>query len=162
MLKEFPFPNEMALTSILGKDLIAAVEDGVQKAEKVVGAFPHFSKGVKIVYDSKKPPLHRVVEMSLNGDKIDEQKLYTFATVTYLLKGGDGYSSLTKAQLIDHPKNNHKIFDIAVEWIEVHRSLKAEIEYRIIDLARDNIYNKWSGLKGGEDEFVKAGDNLSF
>lgn len=164
MLKEFPFPNELALTNILGKDLLAAVEEGVQKAEKVVGAFPHFSKGIKIIYDSKKPPLHRVVEMTFNGDKIDEQRVYRFATVTYLLKGGDGYTSLQKAQIVDHEKNNHKIFDIVVEWIEHHRTLKAEIEHRIVDLARETITNKWSGTKGGEDDdnFVQVGDNLLF
>lgn len=162
MLKEFPFPNEMSLTRILGKDLISGIEEGVQKAEKVVGAFPHFSKGVKIVYDSKKPPLSRVIEVTYNGDKIDEQRLYTFATVTYLLKGGDGYSSLKAATPVDHPKNDHKIFDLVVEWIEQHRTLKAEIDHRIVDLARDVITNIWSGTKGGEDDFIKVGDNLTF
>lgn len=166
ILKEFPFPNEIVLSQIKGVDLLAAVEEGVQKAESVVGAFPHFSKGISIIYDSRKPPLKRIIEMTFNGEKIDENRVYSFATVKYLLKGGDGFFSLKNATIVDHPRNDHKIFDIVVEWIEKYHILKAHIEGRIIDIARERITNQWSGTKGGSDDDFAGdyveGDNLKF
>jgi len=107
--------------------------------------------------------MKRVIKMTFNGEDIDEQRVYSFATVTYLLKGGDGFSALKNATPIDHPKNGHRIFDIVVDWIEHNHTLKAQLEGRIVDIAREKVpfKFKWSGEKEGSDEVIE-GDNLTF
>ncbi|KAL9643310.1 hypothetical protein ABK040_014765 [Willaertia magna] len=153
ILKEFPFPNEIYLCEILGKDLIESIELGLQKAEFSLGAFPQFSKGVQVIYDTKRKPLERIVKFTLNGIDLDPTKIYTMATVGYLLKGGDGYSKLTSAKIKDHPLNGNTIYNLIVDWLVKNHSLNAHLEGRIIDIAREKIpLNKYSGEKDGRDE----------
>ena len=138
ILKEFPFSNFVTLCEIKGSDLLELVEQGVAKAECVIGAFPHFSKGISVQYDSTKPPMSRLVKMTLNGEPIDRERIYSMATVTYILTGGDGLSAAKKAVVKDHPNNNKSLFDTVVEWIEENRKISARKEGRIFDVSKTN------------------------
>lgn len=138
MLKEFPFQNFLTLSEIKGSDLLELVEQGVAKAENCIGAFLHFSQGVSIQYDSTKPPMSRVVKMTLNDDYLDPERMYSLASVTYLLQGGDGLSAAKKAVIKQHPNNNKSVYDAVCEWIELNRKIGGKKEGRIFDISKRN------------------------
>ncbi|KAG2385807.1 hypothetical protein C9374_002956 [Naegleria lovaniensis] len=119
-------------------DLLELVEQGVAKAENCIGAFLHFSAGVSIQFDSTKPPMSRVVKMTLNGDYIDPDRMYSLASVTYLLQGGDGLSAAKKATIKEHPNNNKSVYDAVCEWIELNRKIGGKKEGRIYDVSKRN------------------------
>ena len=138
VLKEFPFPNNISLAEIKGSDLLEVTEQGVAKAECVIGSFPHFSREVCVQYDTTKPPMKRVAKMTLNGVDIDPNKVYNIATVTYILNGGDGFSAFTKATPKEHPLNGKSVYDLVIDWIETHRKVGAKKEGRIYDVSKKN------------------------
>src|SRR5262249_43505683 len=101
LLKEMPFGNVGVLLALSGADLLAALENSVSQVEAKAGRFPQVS-GLRLVYDPRKPAGSRVVEVQVGGKPLDPAATYRVATIDYMLKGGDGYSSLSKGKaLID-------------------------------------------------------------
>ncbi len=95
ILTELPFGNRTVVTSITGKDVKAALENGLSQMENRAGRFPQVS-GMVVTVDPKQPAGSRVVSVTVNGQPIDEAKTYTLATNDFMLKGGDGYSMFAK------------------------------------------------------------------
>ena len=84
--KEFPFPSGVSLQCIQGKYLIEALEQGLQRAEKNLGAFPHLSKGCELHYDVLERPMSRVKKFNLNGEPIDPERIYNICATNYMLR----------------------------------------------------------------------------
>ncbi|MDJ1158323.1 bifunctional UDP-sugar hydrolase/5'-nucleotidase [Chelatococcus sp. SYSU_G07232] len=99
ILTELPFGNRTVMTEITGKDVRAALENGVSQYESRAGRFPQVS-GLKVVFDPKQPAGSRIVSVSVtgkDGDKpLDDVATYKVATNDFMLRGGDGYTSFAK------------------------------------------------------------------
>lgn len=99
ILSELPFGNRTVSTEVSGKDLKAALENGVSQYEQRAGRFPQVS-GMKFVFDPKQPAGSRVQSVTVvtkEGDKpLDEAATYKVATNDFMLRGGDGYGALSK------------------------------------------------------------------
>ncbi len=95
ILTELPFGNRTVVTSITGKDVKAALENGVSQFEQRAGRFPQVS-GIVATIDPKQPAGSRVVSVTIGGEPIDDAKTYTVATNDFMLKGGDGYTMFAK------------------------------------------------------------------
>lgn len=93
VLSELPFGNRTATTDITGAALKAALENGFSQIENRAGRFPQVS-GLVIEVDTKAPAGKRVQSVKVNGAPLDEAKTYKVATNDFMLKGGDGYTSL--------------------------------------------------------------------
>ena len=86
ILEELPFGNKTVVIELTGRDVIAAIENGLSGG----GRFPHFS-GLRVVYDPNRPPGRRVVEATQGGREIRPGATYTLATNDFMARGGDGY-----------------------------------------------------------------------
>lgn len=95
ILTELPFGNRTVVTTITGKDVKAALENGVSQMENRAGRFPQVS-GMQVTIDPKQPAGSRIVSVTVDGQPIDDAKTYTLATNDFMLKGGDGYSMFAK------------------------------------------------------------------
>lgn len=93
VLAELPFGNKTAVTEITGKALKAALENGLSQVEQRGGRFPQVS-GLKVVASLAAPAGSRVQSVEVNGQPLDEAKMYKVATNDFMLRGGDGYTSL--------------------------------------------------------------------
>ncbi|MCP8939739.1 bifunctional metallophosphatase/5'-nucleotidase [Alsobacter sp. SYSU M60028] len=93
ILTELPFGNRTATTDITGAALKAALENGVSQFENRAGRFPQVS-GLTVEVDPKQPVGKRVLSVKVNGAPLDEAKTYKVATNDFMLRGGDGYTSL--------------------------------------------------------------------
>lgn len=93
VLAELPFGNRTVVFDITGKDLKAALENGVSQVEQRAGRFPQVS-GLRFTYDPKLAAGSRVVSVEVGGQPLDEGRTYRMASNDFMLKGGDGYGSL--------------------------------------------------------------------
>lgn len=96
--------DDIVQVRILGKDLIEVIENGLRSYPKMDGGFPCIS-GFRFKFDSSKEVGNRVVELTVNGHKINKCKLYTLVTKEYLYKGKDGFTSLPRAELMTDSEN---------------------------------------------------------
>ena len=93
ILSELPFGNRTVVTSVTGKAIREALENGLSQVENRAGRFPHVS-GLKVVASFAKPSGSRVETVEINGAPLDDAKTYKVATNDFMLRGGDGYTSL--------------------------------------------------------------------
>jgi len=95
VLTVLPFQNTLATFQLTGKDVIAALENGVSQIEEGAGRFPQVA-GLRYTIDlSVAPGEGRIsgVEVA-DGDgfaPIDLDKVYGVVTNNYMRGGGDGY-----------------------------------------------------------------------
>ena len=89
-----PFGNSVAVATITGTQLWAALENGVSQFPSG-GRFPQIS-GFKFSFDSTKAVGSRITAVTrVDGTAIaKDAKTYTVATNDYMLYGGDGYTML--------------------------------------------------------------------
>ncbi len=55
--------------------------------------------GCKIVIDRSRPDGNRVKEFFINGESINEEKIYRLAVSDYLAEGNSGYGRLTEVPI---------------------------------------------------------------
>ena len=99
ILAELPFGNRLALVSITGANLKAAIEHGIEKLPESNGRFPQIS-GFTVSYDVTKPAGERVTEIKVGDAPLDAQKKYSLAINDFNAKGGDGYTMFEQAQRV--------------------------------------------------------------
>ena len=116
-----PFDNTLYTLKVTGKDLKAAVENGIGSPTFKFGQVA----GLYVTYDMSKPYGQRVVSMTLeNGEKIVDDKEYTVATNDFMADGGDNYVVFKSAK--DKVNTNIPIRDVLVDSIKKEKTIKPE------------------------------------
>lgn len=87
------FENELRSIEITGRQLLEQLENGVSRVGEKDGRFPQVS-GMKFTFDPDQPVGQRVTEVMIGGVPLDLGKVYTMATIDFLLNRGfiDGYT----------------------------------------------------------------------
>ena len=130
--QEFPYRNRSIFITITGADLLAALENSVSIYEEVKGRFPQIS-GFEMRFCPTRPAGQRVISATTNAGPIDPNKTYTMATVDYLYKGGDGYSSLSKGEAIQGTQVDNLLNEIMSVYIENNDPVSTQVEGRMVN-----------------------------
>ena len=69
--------------------------------------------------------------MTIEGLPLEDSRLYTLATLDYLAKGGDGYTSLAKANASPDMGDHLMVSDL-INYLEKTGHIDAKIEGRIL------------------------------
>lgn len=93
ILAIFPFGNRLEIANIDGKTVREMLEHSVYGYPATFGGFLSVS-GMTFSFDPSKPIGQRVEEIFINGQPLDEHKIYKMATADFLMLGGDGYEML--------------------------------------------------------------------
>jgi 5'-nucleotidase len=137
VLTVLPFQNTIATFKLDGKDVVAALENGVSQLEDGAGRFAQVA-GLKYAFDRSKAPGSRVSDVQvMDGDAwkpIDEAKEYIVATNNYVRQGGDGYKIFAdKAKdAYDYGPGLEKV---VADYLGVHNPYTPKIEGRITEIA---------------------------
>jgi 2',3'-cyclic-nucleotide 2'-phosphodiesterase (5'-nucleotidase family) len=119
MLSMFPFKNYLAYVEHTGKQIRTILEGMAADRFQVLG-------GVKVVADGGK-----LVSVEIDGEPLDDEKVYGMATISFLLTGGDGLSlednALSVTVYEDVP-----IIDAVLEHVNAETAAGRPIEY-IVD-----------------------------
>lgn len=112
VLTVLPFGNTLALVTLTGAQVIAALENGLSQVNlsnpsASAGRFPQVA-GLRFIWDPKRPANSRIVSVfvqtttSVNGVQnstfvpINPTANYRVVTNNFMLTGGDGYAVLTQ------------------------------------------------------------------
>jgi 2',3'-cyclic-nucleotide 2'-phosphodiesterase (5'-nucleotidase family) len=115
------FDNKLSLIELTAAQLIAAVENGVSRVQFADGRFPHIA-GMTMEYDPTKPGVEGMASLNTPSrvknlivskfdgsmDTViadfvaqgDLSRIFTMATNSFLLTGGDGYVSFSAANTL--------------------------------------------------------------
>jgi 2',3'-cyclic-nucleotide 2'-phosphodiesterase (5'-nucleotidase family) len=131
ILQELPFSNVGVLLELSGADLLAALENGVSQVENKAGRFPQVS-GLRLTYNPGKPAGSRVLDVQVDGKALDRTATYRVATNDFLLKGGDGYSSLSKGKVLIDASGGTLMATTVMRYITAKGSVAPQVEGRIV------------------------------
>ncbi len=87
----FLFPNRLSRLRLRGKTLAALLDRAAGQRGR--GGFLHLS-GVQVAYAPWAAKGRRAREIRVGGARLDPDRDYTFCTLDYLARGGDGYRML--------------------------------------------------------------------
>ncbi|MGL4738175.1 MAG: 5'-nucleotidase C-terminal domain-containing protein [Cellulosilyticaceae bacterium] len=116
-----PFDNTLYTVKLTGKQLKAAVENGIGSPTFRFGQVA----GLYVTYDLSKPYGSRVMTMSLeNGQPIQDDKEYLVATNDFMADGGDNYVVFKEGK--ERTNTNIPIRDLLVDYIKKHKTIKPQ------------------------------------
>lgn len=117
MLSMFPFRNYLTYIEHTGKQIRAILEEMAATRFEVLG-------GVKVVADGGK-----IVSVEIDGEPLDDDKVYGLATISFLLEGGDNLS-LAENALSVTVYEDVPIIDAVLEHIRTETEAGRPIEYK--------------------------------
>ena len=117
MLSMFPFKNQLAYVEHTGKQIRTILEEMAAGRFQVLG-------GVKVVADGGK-----LVSVEIDGEPLDDEKVYGMATISFLLGGGDGLVLEQNALSVTVYKDI-QIIDAVLEHIYAEKEAGRPIEYK--------------------------------
>ena len=95
-----PYANYLLKVEIDGKTLREVLEHGVKNYPDISNAFPQVS-GITFSFDGRKDVGHRVENIFVGGEPLDEEKIYTLAVTDFLISGGDGFTMLKNLKTLE-------------------------------------------------------------
>lgn len=118
MLSMFPFKNYLAYVEHTGKQIRTILEGMAADRFQVLG-------GVKVVSDGGK-----LVSVEIDGEPLDDEKVYGMATISFLLTGGDGLS-LEENALSVTVYEDVPIIDAVLEHVNAETAAGRPVEYTV-------------------------------
>lgn len=122
-----PFGNYVVTKELTGAQIVSALELGMDTYPAEKGSFPHIA-GMKVVFDPAKAAGERVVSVTVGGEAIVLDKLYTVATNDFISAGGDGYTMFKEATLIGEYLG---LDEVLIDYIHVFGAEDSVVEGRI-------------------------------
>jgi 5'-nucleotidase len=137
VLGVLPFQNTLSTFRLAGRDIRAALENGVSKVEDRAGRFPQVA-GLRFAFDrSVAPNAGRVKSVEVMEDgawkPLEADRLYLVVSNNYLRAGGDGY-----AVLRDRARNAYDygpgLEDVVAAYLQAHQPYRPFLDGRIRDV----------------------------
>ncbi|MBV9960158.1 MAG: bifunctional metallophosphatase/5'-nucleotidase [Acidobacteria bacterium] len=136
VLSMLPFADPILKLEVTGETLRKALENGVSLSAEASepGRFPQVS-GLRFSFDARRPAGSRVTSVTIGGKPLEEKKIYTLATSSFIaLQGGDGYEVLKGARQLLKPEAAQKAPDILKKAITSVSSIAPQTDGRIMRL----------------------------
>ncbi len=130
ILEIVPFGNTLQKAEISGKAIREMLEHSVFGIPAEFGGFLSVS-GITFTFDSTQPAGQRVQEIFINGEILDENKIYTIGAADFMFQGGDDYTMLKNLKIIGKYET---IDDVFTEYLNEHGIKNIELG-RIKNLA---------------------------
>ena len=137
VLQTLPFGNFICTFELKGADLLAALENGVSRADSKVkegtGRFLQVS-GLRYGWDPQRETGSRVVRVAVKQADgsfraLDPEAVYRVVTNSFLRYGGDGYDVFANNAIA--PQSGPVLDEMLIEYIKGHTPLNIGLEKRI-------------------------------
>lgn len=117
ILSMFPFRNYLAYIEHSGRQIRSILEKMAASRFEVLG-------GVRVVAEDGK-----LISVEIDGEPLDDDKVYGMATISFLLKGGDNLSLADEALSVE-VYDDVLIMDAVLEHIKAETEAGRPIEYK--------------------------------
>jgi 5'-nucleotidase/UDP-sugar diphosphatase len=131
ILDELPFGNKTMLTIVPGKAILAALENGFSRLDRLSGRFPQVA-GLSIVADPAAAARARVKTVLVNGQALDPGRDYKLATNDFMARGGDGYGMLAGKTHVSADSGTRLVALDVIDYVEAAKIIGAKVEGRIV------------------------------
>ena len=140
LLSILPFKNKVVKLQVTGATIRAALEHGVARSaeDSEPGRFPQVS-GIQFRFDARRPAGSRVLNVTVNGRPLDDNRKYTLATTNFVaVDGGDGYTMFKGAPLLIGADRAPIDADVLTKRLATLKVIAPKVEGRIkrLDQAR--------------------------
>ncbi len=115
IMSMFPFKNNMCYVALKGKDVRAILDQMAATTFQIIG-------GIKIVAQNGK-----IISATVNGEPLDDEKVYGVATLNFLLDGGDGYKVANNALEVIYA--NGWLYDTMIPYVQSLTAAGKPVEY---------------------------------
>jgi 5'-nucleotidase/UDP-sugar diphosphatase len=128
-----PFGNTLVVMDLKGKEILAALENGVSQWEQGAGRFLQVS-GLRYAFDLARPAGSRVVRVEVKTEKgfapLDLEATYRVVVNSFIANGGDGFTALKEAQgyRVDTGFSDAESF---MDYLKELKVVEAQVEGRI-------------------------------
>jgi len=128
-----PFGNTLVVMDLKGKEIKAALENGVSQWEQAAGRFLQVS-GLRYAFDLARPAGDRVVRVEVKTEKgyqpLDLEATYRVVVNNFIANGGDGFTVLKEAQgyRVDTGFSDAESF---MDYLKELKAVEAGLEGRI-------------------------------
>lgn len=128
-----PFGNTLVVMDLKGKEILAALENGVSQWEGQAGRFLQVS-GLRYAFDLARPAGSRVVRVEVKTEKgfapLDLEATYRVVVNSFIAAGGDGFTVLKEAQgyRVDTGFADAESF---MDYLKELKVVEAQVEGRI-------------------------------
>lgn len=126
VIEVFPFNNNILVLEMEGSDLKDVLEQSASM--NVAGVLE--KSGIQLKINASLPLGQQVVEAIINGELLQENRIYTIAVDDFTGKGGDGFTTFLKAKNIRDTSINMR--DVVIEYIRKLGNITHAIEGRIV------------------------------
>lgn len=116
---------------VSGKDILAALENGLSQLDRLSGRFPHVA-GLRVIVDPAAQPGARVKAVRVHGEALDPARDYQFATNDFLALGGDGYGMLAGKMEATRDSGTRLVALDVMDYVEAKKIIDATVEGRIV------------------------------
>lgn len=133
VLSILPFKNKVVKLEVTGATLRAALEHGIARSAEDAepGRFPQVA-GIRFVFDVRRAPGSRLVEVSVNGRPLDDHRKYKLAATDFIaIDGGDGYTMFKNARVLIPPEEAPVDADVLRRAISSVRAIAPKTDGRI-------------------------------
>jgi 5'-nucleotidase / UDP-sugar diphosphatase len=131
ILAELPFGNRLVVLEIAGRDLNAAIENGLSQLPDMAGRFPQVS-GMTISFDPRRPPGSRVLAMTVAGAPLSDTRLYRVAVNDFIARGGDGYDTFRDAKRVTPDNDAPLMANEVMAYIRRLGTVRTGVDGRLV------------------------------
>ena len=125
-----PFSDVVLKLEMRGRELGAALEHGLAQTDRAGGGFLQVS-GMRLVWDPQRPPGQRLVSASVGGRPLEDERVYTVAVPSYLVRGGDGYTAFKAAKIVIDETSGPQVAQTILDGIVARRTIAPSTDGRI-------------------------------
>lgn len=112
----YPFIDELVTVEIDGR----ALRELLEYSASLTYGFVQLS-GISTKFDFRKPIGQRLVQASINGQRIQDKKKYSIACSAFVAGGGDGFSMLKSGRVVR--RSEERFIDFLLQHIEREKKL---------------------------------------
>jgi 2',3'-cyclic-nucleotide 2'-phosphodiesterase (5'-nucleotidase family) len=131
VLAELPFGNKVSILLVTGRDVRAAIENGLGRLPEASGRFPQVS-GMTVEAQMTRPSGRRVIAIKVGGAPLDEKKTYRLATNDFMARGGDDYTMLRDAKRVMPDKDGPLMANEVMAYLRGLGTIRKGAEGRIV------------------------------
>ena len=131
LFAEMPFNNHVGMVEVSGRNLKAAIENGLRALPGAAGRFPQVS-GLVIEADTRQPVGQRVLSIKIAGEPLQDEKNYKVATNDFLARGGDGYLAFRDGKQLIREFDGPLMVNAVLAYVRKLGTVRTGVEGRIV------------------------------
>lgn len=154
-----PFANSLNTTEITGAQFIQVLNQQWQRDDKgEVPSRPYLalglSKNVTYTFDESLPEGQRITGVWINGKPIDEKKMYTVGSGSFLISGGDNFHAFKEGK----NTKDAGLVDLTtwVDWLKKQKELSPDYTKRGVSVT--DVPKSFTPGKAGTVKLGAAGE----